>query len=635
MKKNTTLTFKDVMNSSDKLKKKIVDNYFNYSIEPSDICKIIMSVNDDAYKVEVLKTMNDIDFRIYQKINIALSIVDDEYKKEVIKHSKVCHLNADLHIMKILFSMSDESIKDVLENYKSYGFSNNTFCHLVSSINDDNLKKEILKDYKNYGLNDFLIAKIIASIDDDKYKIIQIKKFRKMNKESSSIAKIIESISDDVTKYIHFKNYKKYNFSGKDIVLVVTSFKDQTFIYKILDDYELYNFDFDTLVGIISSINDDFYKTNVVIENIYNFGPMQLTQIVESLKSLETKENIMDILYNKGIFGTNVMDRNIVLPDDMSIGIEIETEGEYSKFIRDDILPKGWSAKLDYSIKDGVEVVSPILYKGEDEQINNVCNMLKEVGQYTTSKCAGHVHIGANYFYGDYESYMCLLELFSNTESILYLICNQEGDLPRNSVMKFFSPISQKISNYKKENPNGFNDINSFIDFSTKIKELQSSRFVSLNFDNLGEPHKDTIEFRMANGTLDPNVWVDNINLFGNLMCAAKMISQIKKKSVSEMNDNEKTSLYFYEKLKDNNISERYRLKCLLSLFPNKIDKMIYLNRYDVNSELVKGLVYEDFLDYVNGFRPIVITEASEELKEIIRDNYQKRLEKAKLVRKR
>ena len=62
---------------------------------------------------------------------------------------------------------------------------------------------------------------------------------------------------------------------------------------------------------------------------------------------------------------------------------------------------------------------------------------------------------------------------------------------------------------------------------------------------------------------------------------------------------------------------------------------MIYLNRYDVNSELVKGLVYEDFLDYVNGFRPIVITEASEELKEIIRDNYQKRLEKAKLVRKR
>lgn len=72
----------------------------------------------------------------------------------------------------------------------------------------------------------------------------------------------------------------------------------------------------------------------------------------------------------------------IDLPEDMTIGIEIESEGNQSIGILNltDLIGKGWGCKADGSLEEGVEVVSPILTGNTEEsskQIKRVCKRLK------------------------------------------------------------------------------------------------------------------------------------------------------------------------------------------------------------------------------------------------------------------
>ena len=105
-------------------------------------------------------------------------------------------------------------------------------------------------------------------------------------------------------------------------------------------------------------------------------------------------------------------------------------------------------------------------------------------------------------------------------------------------------------------------------------------------------------------------------------MIASRNISFVLKKSYASMTDDDKKNLYFYEKLKDVNISDRNRLKCLLNLLPSGIDKNVYIDRYDVNSKLVKGLKTDEILDTISVFRPIRITTCSDELKKKVLEGY-------------
>lgn len=45
---------------------------------------------------------------------------------------------------------------------------------------------------------------------------------------------------------------------------------------------------------------------------------------------------------------------------------------------------------------------------------------------------------------------------------------------------------------------------------ASKLK-LDERRYAGLNLTNIGNKHKDTIEFRMANGTLDPEIIKQNV----------------------------------------------------------------------------------------------------------------------------
>lgn len=53
--------------------------------------------------------------------------------------------------------------------------------------------------------------------------------------------------------------------------------------------------------------------------------------------------------------------------------------------------------------------------------------------------------------------------------------------------------------------------------FASKYK-LDERRYSGLNLTNIGNSKKNTIEFRMANGTLDPEVIKQNVFLYASLI---------------------------------------------------------------------------------------------------------------------
>lgn len=99
---------------------------------------------------------------------------------------------------------------------------------------------------------------------------------------------------------------------------------------------------------------------------------------------------------------------------------------------------------------------------------------------------------------------------------------------------------------------------------------------------------KNTIEFRLPNGTIDENTWIENINLFGGIIKSAEDIMQIQCKPENERIDEENKKIALFERLKDKELSDEERLETLLSLVIREENRDIYRNRYKTNSELIR-----------------------------------------------
>ena len=114
------------------------------------------------------------------------------------------------------------------------------------------------------------------------------------------------------------------------------------------------------------------------------------------------------------------------------------------------------------------------------------------------------------------------------------------------------------------------------------------NRGYGINFMNVGTT-KNTIEFRLANGTLDENTWLYNINLFGGIVKAAKDISIIQNKAENARNDEERKKIEDFEKIKGNELKDEERLELLLDIVVQDEDRDVYRKRYEINSKLIEG----------------------------------------------
>ena len=213
-------------------------------------------------------------------------------------------------------------------------------------------------------------------------------------------------------------------------------------------------------------------------------------------------------------------------------------------------------------------------------EIYRINEILKAVGMKTSGRCGGHVHIGADYITSE-EGFKELLELWGNAEEVYYLIANKEGELPRENIPYYAPPISREMKRIKTENI-------SEDEFVANAQKIIESRYRGLNIQNINiDNSKNTIEFRVSNGTLDGNTWIENIRLYGRTVEIAEKLGLILKKLENEekLSKEEKELYGLKERLKQD-VALDEKMDILMEILFNEEDRKVYKKRYDVKKNL-------------------------------------------------
>ena len=413
------------------------------------------------------------------------------------------------------------------------------------------------------------------------------------NKRSDYIAlyqKIELIIATEDSEYIqNFIRKSRDSVEGEKLIRLILATKDEKYIDECIKDGRIEISDRLILIKELAKRKNNsqiIYQYMEELENqLDEKAKKVLTLIINDIEHREYTETRKANTKNK-----------VTIPPQMTIGLEIESIGRYAKALQDIKIGK-WTGKKDASLSDyeregysGLEFVSPILNNdGQMERsIEEICTLLKESGQKIKEICGGHIHIGANYLTTT-DSMINFLYLLENSEDFLYIITNEEGEIPRKMAMYYAEPFTSKLYKTLQRESVNLNVDMDLESLKQEVNKIQNKdRYIGVNFYNLRKK-RNTIEFRMPNGTLDAKQWIENINLFGGLVKAAEdiMIIQSKEENKRTVEDNIKLQLFWMlPKLNDEE-----RLNAILELAIEG-DKTDYIMRYNINRELIN--LYED-----------------------------------------
>jgi len=275
----------------------------------------------------------------------------------------------------------------------------------------------------------------------------------------------------------------------------------------------------------------------------------------------------------------------------ITFGTEIEFEDSKREIIEEKIAKtfpyNTWKVVDDRSLNCGGEINSPVLRDTEKSWIDlsMACNIVKEnaVVQVNTS---AHVHIGMQILGNNPKYWRNFAKLWMTYEYIITRFLFGEYNSARQDFTKFASPISadliedieylEKYSKYKNA-----------LAILKKLNKTDEKRR-SVNFRHIGkteyinydkEGNKNTIEFRGANGTFNPIIWQNNINLFVKLLEYAKREdfndNIIDKRLKQIIENNIPSNVYKYSQI---HIASAYEFADLI--FTNNLDKIYFLRQY-------------------------------------------------------
>lgn len=516
----------------------------------NEFCKaeIIIKLEADTKKLEQLDKLED----KYAKGKILLSVKSDSLKLE-----KLYELNFtnELDIAKVLGSLESDTLK--IQEFKKLE-NDYAKAAVLSTLKDDNLKLEQLDNIDD----EINRARVIATIVDENIKLEKLDKFE----NDFAKAEIIQSIDSDEKKVEELK--------------------------KLDNDL--------AKASIIIDLDDFFFSQKNAIEGYKNLNSNLAKQLVANAErnsfsntfepSLNSRELIkQELLKNDRTYSS------IGLPTNMTIGMEIESEGVMSKTIRklykilerqDGDKIKGWETKGDGSLDDGVEVVSPILTDNQKdvEDIYMVCEMMQKCGQTVSENCGGHIHIGADYLTSK-EAYVNLFEIWGNCEEVIYKIANEKGDIPRDGIQEFSPPISPKLNDAIEIGTINLESEEELDKFIEVIQEVQEERYSGLNLLNINNG-KNTIEFRIPNGTINADTWIENARLFGRIVQISQKIAEVEKSTKLEIE--EQTLLQLRDRIKDENVPEQEKMETLLELLFSEEEREVYRDRYFTNTKILE-----------------------------------------------
>lgn len=251
----------------------------------------------------------------------------------------------------------------------------------------------------------------------------------------------------------------------------------------------------------------------------------------------------------------------------------------------------------------GAECVSPILYdKQKDWQnLSEICEHMKKYpGKHgdeviADEKCGCHVHFDARVLTGkniaQTEQIMQnFLKMWAESEELMYKMCNDVNQpIREGAVMNKLKGISRLVFQLQHvqgmASPIGKKILHSIEKGTLKVSpqkfgilkrvaamgKLDPRRYRGLNLTNIGNPKKNTIEFRMSNGTLDPEVIKKTVYLYGSFLKAARTTALEPSKMEGKLQQ-------FYR----TDITEEQKVDSLLNLlFEEPSDKAIFKQRWE------------------------------------------------------
>ena len=161
---------------------------------------------------------------------------------------------------------------------------------------------------------------------------------------------------------------------------------------------------------------------------------------------------------------------------------------------------------------------------------------------------------------------------------------------------KHAAPISPAISEAIEKgslNLNSEEDLDKFIEQLQNVQKEENAekdmlgRTTSINLLKINNG-RNTIEFRVPNGTINPNTWIENVKLFGRIVQMSEKLAQIEKKDESEKTEED----IHLEELMNNlktNLPENEKMEVLLELLFTEEERDVYRERYYENSKGLEG----------------------------------------------
>ena len=617
----------------------------------NEIDQLFLNLKNRNYKEIFKMIGMEFDASYIEEKNVFKQAMEQVYAKIMEKVDKkgfeyFCNQiskNNGLGFIFLTYSKNKEFVHEIIEDRqrrKDMGIDNIVKLQLLlKDWGDEEYKKEIIESpekREKMSVKSSLLFSVIVSLKDKEYQkniLLDDKKTEELGIDARKKIALINAIgdfeyirnlldnpqkieelkltNDDITTLIQTTKNKEYmksiledprkiekfEFTTKNIHALIVGVGEKTYIKNIIEDQEKIKklrLDSKSIMFLLLELGDKQYIKNILLNDekskslgLYN----DERNLGTLLKEVGETEFIINYAKDKGRYkeqnsSQSNIDAEILLPENMTIGVEIECEGENSEILialRD--FENGWSSGYDGSLKNGVEVVSPILTGDTQittESIKKVCGIINSFGQTVSERCGGHVHIGAHYLTTK-ESWENLTELWGNCEEILYIISNKEGEIPRNDIGKYAKPISGAIE--KRLNCDTVK-LESEEDLKKFIKDVQVDRAYGINFANVGERY-NTVEFRLANGTIDAKTWIENINLFGGLIKTAEDLAIIQSKQEDELTEEDRIKIESFEKIKDKEISDEEKLSELLKIVVPESIKDVYMKRYETNSKLI------------------------------------------------
>ena len=242
-----------------------------------------------------------------------------------------------------------------------------------------------------------------------------------------------------------------------------------------------------------------------------------------------------------------------------------------------ELLP-GWEAIPETAASNAGEIPTPIMYdtKAYWKKFSIACKLAFECG-INAHNCGGHIHVGANILGQNSSAWKNFILLFTAYEHIIFRFCYGELLTERESLYIYAEPLYTSFWNDIKSQINSSNDLESTIEI------LNRGWAHAVNLDNVTVPISsklefgNTIEFRNPNGSFNPIIWQNNLNLVINLLLYSKNPNfddsrVLRRQKISYNN--------FYNLLDYRKIYLDQALELCDLIFTNNFDKVYFLRQY-------------------------------------------------------